>query len=136
MLAGGLAVTAPADAGSPVVISAVRYDSPGADRGGNKSVNAEYVKITNRSRSARSLTGWTLRDRTGHTFRFPAFTLRAGRSVLVHSGKGRATAKDRYFGLTWYVWNNTGDTAVLKNRAGKTVDTCRWSRLGAGHRSC
>src|SRR6478609_2776141 len=31
---------------------------------------------------------------------------------------------------TCYVWNNTGDTAYLKNASGTTVDTCAWSGSG------
>lgn len=138
----GLAVVAPvatatsAQALPAVMISKVFYDSPGADRGGNASLNAEYVVLKNTTRSARSLTGWTLRDKVGHTYRFPTFTLKAGASVTIRTGKGTATQKNRYFGSGWYVWNNTGDTAILKNASGKTVDTCTFKGTRKGYTSC
>ena len=77
--------------------------------------------------TSRSITGWTLRDRTGYTYRFPTFTLKAGAKVKVHTGKGTASSTDRYYDLTWYVWNNAGDTAYLKNASGTTVHSCTWS---------
>ena len=92
--------------------------------------NAEYVVIKNTTRSNRVLTGWTLRDKTGYTYRFPSFTLKAGASVTVHTGRGSATSAHRYYNKSWYVWNNTGDTAYLKNASGTTVDTCTWKGAG------
>jgi hypothetical protein len=50
--------------------------------------------------------------------------------VTVHTGRGSATSTHRYYNKTWYVWNNTGDTAYLKNASGTTVDTCAWSGGG------
>ncbi len=102
-------------------------DSPGSDTGSNSSLNAEYVILKNVSTSSRSITGWTLRDRTGYTYKFPTFTLKAGATVTIRTGKGTASATNRYYNRTWYVWNNTGDTAYLKNAAGTTVYSCTWS---------
>ena len=54
----GLAVAAPIAAASSaqalpaIMISKVQFDSPGADRGGNTSLNAEYVVIKNTTRSS------------------------------------------------------------------------------------
>ena len=131
-----LAAAPGAEAASAAQISYVRYDSPGDDTGSNSSLNAEYVKITNKGSTNRSLTGWTLRDKTGYTYRFPTFTLKAGATVVVRTGKGTASSTYRYYNRTWYVWNNTGDTAYLKNASGTTVDTCAWSALGSGSKSC
>ena len=138
----GLAVAAPIAAASSaqalpaIMISKVQFDSPGADRGGNTSLNAEYVVIKNTTRSARSLTGWTLRDKTGYTYRFPTFTLKAGASVTIRTGKGSATQTNRYYNKSWYVWNNTGDTAYLKSASGTTVDTCAFKGNSNGYVSC
>jgi len=132
----GLAVAAPIAAASSaqalpaIMIYKVQYDSPGSDTGSNASLNAEYVVIKNTTRSNRVLTGWTLRDKTGYTYRFPSFTLKAGASVTVHTGRGSATSAHRYYNKSWYVWNNTGDTAYLKNASGTTVDTCTWKGAG------
>ncbi|WP_230209041.1 lamin tail domain-containing protein [Nostocoides sp. HKS02] len=134
---GAVAAPGSADATTPAVkISFVRYDSPGPDTGTNASLNSEYVVIKNTTTTARSLTGWTLRDRTGYTYRFPTFTLRAGATVAVRTGKGTATATNRYYNHSWYIWNNTGDTAYLRNSAGTLVHSCAWTSVGVGYRYC
>ena len=102
----GLAVAAPIAAASSaqalpaIMIYKVQYDSPGSDTGSNTSLNAEYVVIKNTTRSNRALTGWTLRDKTGYTYKFPTFTLKAGAIVTVHTGRGSAPRRHRYFGYT------------------------------------
>lgn len=125
---------APAEAASPVRFSYAQYDSPGDDTGSNNSLNAEWVKVTNHGSTARSLTGWTIRDTAGHVYKFPTFTLKAGKSVRVHTGRGSGTTTDLYWGQD-YVWNNTGDKAILKTGGGVTVDTCSWPD-GDGTASC
>jgi hypothetical protein len=70
------------------------------------------------------------------TYRFPTFTLKGGASVAVHTGKGLATTLHRYYNRTWYIWNNTGDTAYLRNAAGTLVHSCSWSSVGLGYRYC
>lgn len=113
-----------AEAASALQIYRVYYDSPGADRGGNASLNAEWVQIKNKSKTTRSLTGWKLRDKNGFVYVFPTTKLKPGATVKVHSGKGKNKTGRRYWQRAWYVWNNTGDTATLKNKAGKTIDSC------------
>lgn len=59
------------------------------------------------------------------------FHLKPGTSVTLHTGKGTNTATNLYWGRSSYVWNNTGDTATLKNAAGTTEDTCNWGSSGS-----
>ena len=125
-----------AAAAPPVKIVKVQYDSPGADRGGNTSINAEYVIIKNVSTRTQTLTGWTLRDKQNHVYKFPRFTLGAGKSVVVRSGKGTVTAATRYFNSASYIWNNTGDTAYLRTASGAALSSCGWTSLGRGYKSC
>src|SRR6478752_1082292 len=138
----GLAVAAPiaaatsAQALPAIMIYKVQYDSPGSDTGSNTSLNAEYVVIKNTTRSNRVLTGWTLRDKTGYTYRFPTFTLRAGATVTVHTGKGTASSTHRYYNKTWYVWNNTGDAAYLRDAQGVLRHSCTWTSAGPGYKAC
>jgi hypothetical protein len=135
-LTGVVAAAPTASAATPPVkIYYVYYDSPGADTGSNASLNAEYVVIKNMTSSARSLTGWTLRDRANHVYKFPAFTLKAGARVWVRTGKGTATTTNRYYNSTWYIWNNTGDTAYLRDAAGTLKHSCTWGR-GAVAKYC
>jgi hypothetical protein len=113
-----------ADAAVPAIrITQIQYDSPGSDTGSNASLNAEWVRITNTTATNRSLTGWTLKDKTGYTYRFPTFTLKARASVYVYTGKGSATSTKRYYNRTWYVWNNTGDSAYLRDGKGVLKDS-------------
>ncbi|GJF27219.1 hypothetical protein SHO565_77830 [Streptomyces sp. HO565] len=51
-------------------ISDVQYDSPGRDDRSNRSLNKEWVEITNNSRRSVYLEGWTLRDEDGHRYTF------------------------------------------------------------------
>ncbi len=119
-----------------VFINSVTYDPAGSDTGTNAHVNKEIVRITNSTNKRRSLRGWTLRDRGSiHVYRFPRTTLRPGRTVKVHTGRGRDRGLQRYWDLGSYVWNNTGDKAILRNRAGRVIDTCSWGD-GDGTAGC
>jgi hypothetical protein len=124
-----------ATAASPLRFSRAQYDSPGSDSGSNASLNAEWVRITNHASTKKVLTGWTLRDPQNHVYRFPAFSLRPGASVRVHSGAGSNTGSDLYWRSSWYVWNNSGDKAILRTGSGALLDTCSWGD-GAGAIGC
>lgn len=124
-----------ATAASPIRFSRVQYDSPGSDGGSNASLNAEWARVTNHGRKTRTLTGWTIRDPQGHVFKFPTFRLRAGKSVRLHTGRGANTRTDLYWRQDNYVWNNTGDKAILRNKNKATIDTCQWGD-GAGSTAC
>lgn len=127
--AGFAAIPAAAQAAPPprAELTGIYYNSPGKDLGGNKSVDAEWVGIRNTTRGPITLTRWTLRDTAGHVFVFPAFTLKAGAVVRIHTGKGSNSAAALYWGHAWYIWNNTGDTATLKMPGGVREDSCAYS---------
>jgi Lamin Tail Domain len=134
--AGMLALTGPAAAAapaaahrapSPVVISEIFYNSPGPDRGSNVSLNAEWVKLRNRTGHAVSLFRWTLRDTAHHVYHFGNYSLRAHGTVRIHTGSGRDTQRNLFQNRGWYVWNNDGDTAILRGPAGNNRDRCSYS---------
>lgn len=132
----GVLVGGPAEAAGPLQFGRINYDPSGKDDATNASVNGEYVVIRNTSTaSTRCLTGWTVKDVANHTYKFGSFCLGAGKSVYLHSGKGTNTATRRYWGSGWHIWNNTGDTAYLRNSAGTLMDSCRWGD-GVGYISC
>ena len=56
---------------------------------------------------------------------------RAGKTVKIHSGKGSNTARDRFWRSDGYIWNNDGDRAKLKSKAGTVIDTCSYSGAGS-----
>lgn len=126
----------PAQAASPIQFGKIQYDSPGTDTGANASINAEYVIIRNAGLQPVVLTGWTLRDALPTVYTFGTFTLGAGKTVVVRTGKGTNSATTRHWGMGRYVWNNPGDKAVLRNAAGVTMDTCAWTKIGVGYLTC
>jgi hypothetical protein len=132
-IAGSLVVATPAQAATPaVMITKVYYNSPGTDNRSNSSLNAEYVRLTNKRSSTINLKNWTLRDKANHVYKFSGdFKLKAGASVVIHTGKGTNTSSHRYWGSGNYIWNNTGDTAYLRNSAGTKIDSCSWGSKGS-----
>jgi Lamin Tail Domain len=138
-LAGAAATTAAADPGpyrhrTQVEISAVQYDSPGYDDRSNRSLNQEWVEVTNDSREAVNLDGWTLSDESGHTYTFSGYRLGGRSTVRVHTGVGRDTRTDLYQDRRAYVWNNDHDTATLANHRGRVIDTYTWGGHHRGYR--
>jgi hypothetical protein len=125
-----LDASSPLKAGS-VQISKIQYAST--------TLNGEYLTVTNKTASKISLTGWTLRDASGHLYTFSGKSLAPGASAVVHSGKGtddRPHAADVYWGKTSYVWNNDTDTATLRTSAGTTMDTCTYTGTSKGWTAC
>ena len=125
-----LGSTAAQAATSPVAIHEIFYNSPGPDRGSNASLNAEWVQLRNSSGHSVTLTHWTLRDRAGHVYTFGTYRLNAHGSVKIHTGKGSNTQTNRYWGHSWYIWNNNGDGATLKNAKGAVVSRCSYADPG------
>ncbi|MFB7454677.1 lamin tail domain-containing protein [Streptomyces sp. NPDC056194] len=109
-----------------VEISSVQADSPGRDTRSNRSLNAEWIEITNDSRRAVDLDGWTLEDEDGHTYRFEDFRLAGRSTVRIHTGEGRDSRTDLYQDRRNYVWDNRSDTATLRDDRGRVVDTESW----------
>ncbi|MCX4529931.1 MULTISPECIES: lamin tail domain-containing protein [unclassified Streptomyces] len=111
-----------------VEISRVQADSPGRDDRSNRSLNTEWVEITNTTRNAINLRGWTLRDSDGNRYRFDNVRI-AGRATLrIHTGNGRDTRTDLYQDRRDYIWDNHSDTATLRDDRGRTIDTEFWGR--------
>lgn len=133
---GSLVAAAPAQAAPAVLITKVYYDSPGSDNRSNTSLNAEYVRLTNKRSSVINLKGWYLRDKTGYTYTFGDYRVGAGVSIYLHTGKGTNAGTHRYWGRAAYVWNNTGDTAYLRNASGTLIDSCSWGSSGSGYTNC
>jgi hypothetical protein len=121
----------PAAKAGDVIFSKIVYNSPGADTGSNTSLNAEYVRLTNRTAKTVNLKGWTIRDAAGHVYTVTTDQkVGAGLTAYVHTGRGtngRPDSKHRYWNRTGYVWNNSGDTAYLRSPSGKSIDSCKWT---------
>jgi hypothetical protein len=115
-----------------VEITAVRADSPGPENRSNRSLNGEWVQVTNKGRQSVSLRGWTLRDEDRNVYTFRGNVRLAPRqSVLVHSGRGHDGRGHVYQGRHNYVWDNHGETATLRDARGKVVDAAHYGRGGS-----
>lgn len=117
----------PALAAGPVKITKIHYGQTGTN------LNTEYIVFKNKTSSTVKLKGWKIisAPSTDHQFYvFPRFSLGAGKSVTLYSGKGRNTSSKLYWNATTPKWNNDGDKAVLKNPSGTVVDTCRYAGGG------
>lgn len=135
-VATALLLPAQAQAAGSVHLYKIYYNSPGSDHGSNTSLNAEYAQIRNSTTKSVSLKGWTLTDTSHHTYTFGTYTLPAGKTVTVHTGKGHNTAYNRYQNRSWYVWNNTSDKATLRKSTGSTVDTCSYDSSYHSYKMC
>jgi hypothetical protein len=124
--------TAPGSAATGAVqLTKIQYDSPGTDTGSNTSINGEWVRLTNKTKKTINLRNWTVRDVAGHVYKFTTdHSLAAGKNVYVLTGKGTngKPAGYRYWGSSGYIWNNSGDTATLKDPTSKTIDSCKWTK--------
>ena len=114
----------------------IYYNSPGADTGSNTSLNGEWVAVTNTTTKTVSLTGWTVTDASRHTYKFGAYSLGAGKTVRIHTGKGSNTATSGYQNRSWYVWNNDKDTATLRKSTGTWVDSCSYNSTYYAYKWC
>jgi hypothetical protein len=122
----GIAISATASPrGGGVRILKIVFDPPGADNGSNASLNKETAAIVNGGTSSVVMTGWTLRDRDNHVFRFPVFTLRPGGRVTIHNGQGTDNAANLFWDSGGRIWNNDGDAPTLRRRNGSRVDSDR-----------
>jgi competence protein ComEC len=124
---GGAAVTtetgtAVTDGGTPtgnLEIVEINADAEGDD---GDNLNDEYVVFENTGDGPLDIGGWTVTDEAGKTYMVPeGVTLESGAQVTLHSGSGDDTATDLYWGQGSPVWNNGGDTVIVRNSDGDIV---------------
>jgi PKD repeat protein len=116
-------VHAPAeDSGEPSVefVWPFHYNASGDDAA---NLNDEYFTLQNTGDEAIDLSGWTVENERGVSFRIPnGIVLAPNAMITIHSGSGRDTASVLYWNASEPVWNNTYDLAVLRDAEGKIVD--------------
>jgi hypothetical protein len=126
-------LASPAQAASYMQIDVIYFDPAGADTGSN--INQEYIRLKNTDSVNHTLTGWTVRDTSGHVYKFPTTTIKAKSTVTLRSGKGTDGISTRYWQQSWYVWNNDGDKADLRGPSGTLIDGCSYTGVGA-YKTC
>jgi hypothetical protein len=125
-----------------VHIDFVYYNPPGPDwPHAAWRLNREYVVVRNASWRTVDLEDWTLENSDDDDYTFDHVWLRPGRSVVVHTGWGRDHwGSGRRYHVYWgqhdYMWDDSRDTATLKDDDGDEVDTCSWWRPWPGFTSC
>lgn len=120
---GGATTTRTRTPGNAPLSVSVHPNAAGDD---NDNLNDEYVTFENRESSTRSLEGWTVSDAAGHTYTFGALELASGESVTLFTGSGTDSASARYWGSGRPIWNNGGDTVIVRNASGGVVVEYRY----------
>ncbi|MGD7021793.1 cell wall-binding repeat-containing protein [Rossellomorea vietnamensis] len=88
-------------------------------------LSEEIVTLKNIDSKDIPMDGWKLVSTVGNqTFKFPSnFVLKKGKSVKIVAGRGAVNNPPSQ--LLWsnaYIWNNSGDSAVLYDPQGKKID--------------
>jgi hypothetical protein len=138
LLAASVASATKAEAAAHrFAITRIYFDSPGDDLPvTNYKLNHEWVGIKNITGTGHSLDGYRVTDADGHAHYFGNFTLAAGHTVYLHTGRGAATSTAKYWDSGNYIWNNTSDTATLRNANGTYVDSCAYTSSDDPAKTC
>jgi hypothetical protein len=111
-----------------VRFSASNFDSPGNDNY-SANLNGEWVRIKNFCSTARSLSGWTIKDyQSKHTYTFASgVKIGVGKSITLYSGRGTNTSTKKFWGRSYgAVWNNTPPEYAYLRTAGGSLQS-RWT---------
>ena len=61
--------------------------------------------IKNGDNVSHSISGWTVRDKAGHVYKFGSLSLGAGKQAIIHTGDGSShttsTSRHLYWGREW-----------------------------------
>ena len=68
-----------------------------------------------------AMENWTVKDEATHIYKFPDFVLAAHQTVTLYTGPGSDSPDELYWGETWSVWNNNGDTLYMWDSDGSLV---------------
>lgn len=116
---GSTTTTAVPDGGPALGLVTVHADAAGADA---ENLNDEYVVFENAGDEPLDLSGWTVRDEADHVYTFPDGTvLAAGGTLTLYTGTGTDADANRYWGSARPIWNNDGDTVIVRDVDGETV---------------
>jgi len=97
----------------------VHADAAGDDR---TNLNDEYLVFANDGPDPLALGGWTVEDAAGHRYTVPAgVELPPGETLTLHTGTGSDAGTDYYCGSGEPIWNNGGDTVIVRRPDGTTA---------------
>ena len=88
----------------------------------DENLNGEYVTLEHTGDTSLSLGGWTIEDDASHGFTIPDGTqLAPGEQVTIYTGTGSDTDSELYWGSGKPIWNNGGDTIIVREGDGDVV---------------
>ena len=99
-----------------VEIRDIFFDPPGSEE------NGEYVVIENDESFPIQLLNWTLRDEANHVFTFPSFVIQPNQQCRIYTNEFHPESCGFNYGSSSPIWNNTGDTAYLRDANGTLID--------------
>ena len=100
-------------------VKTVHADAAGSD---GENLNDEYVVFENTGSETLEMSGWTVSDAAGHSYTIPDdVTLAPGETVTLYTGSGTDTSSELYWGSGSPIWNNAGDTVIVRNSQGHIV---------------
>jgi competence protein ComEC len=100
-----------------VQITGIFYDGAGSQE------PDEYVDIQNQESFSIQLQGWTLRDAASHIYTFPNYVMQSGQVCRVYTNQNHPEWCGFNYGSGSAIWNNSGDTAYLRDGNGTLIDT-------------
>ncbi|MFB6078031.1 MAG: thermonuclease family protein [Halarchaeum sp.] len=116
---GSTTETGSSSGGASALSVRVHADASGPD---GENLNDEYVVLRNGGDDSVALGGATVTDAAGHEYVFPGgVSLASDESLTLHTGSGTDGDGNYYWGADGPIWNNDGDTAVVRSAAGETL---------------
>lgn len=82
----------------------------------------EYVEIKNFDTRSIQVEDWPLRDIANHIYTFPHFVIAPNQTCRVYTNQNHPEFCSFYYGSGQAIWNNTGDTAYLRDSSGNLID--------------
>ena len=108
-------------------VADVSYDPTGDDA---SSLDDEWVEIVNESYGTVNMSRWTVRDESSsNRFVVPNLSLNPGDTLRIITGCGTDGGGTVYWCSDLPVWNNDGDTVILQDELGNTVE--HWPYAGS-----
>jgi len=99
-----------------VTITNIFYDGEGTNEPN------EYVEIRNDDTGSIQLAGWSLRDAANHVYTFPPFAMEPNQVCRIYTNEYHPEWCGFNYGSGTAIWNNTGDSAFLKDGFGTQID--------------
>ena len=90
--------------------------------GAGTSEPNEYVEIRNEESYPIQLNNWKLSDAANHIFTFPSFVIQPDQVCRVYTNESHPEWCDFNYGSGTAIWNNSGDTAYLRDSNGTLID--------------